>query len=99
VITNNGEQILSAEYLGKRLVSPADIYGGNSTEEAAKIFLNILRGEGTWAQHAVVIANAAMALLATGRFKNYDECYAISVDSLESGKAYKNFEKLMDLQK
>ncbi len=99
VITNNGEQIFSAEHLGKRTVSPADIYGGNSTEEAAKIFLKILKGEGTWAQHAVVIANAAMALHATGKFKDYDECYKISVDSLESGKAYKNFEKLMELQK
>lgn len=98
VITNGGEQILSAEYLGKRTVVPSDIYGGNSTEEAAKIFLKILKGEGTWAQNAVVMANAAMALFATGQFKNYDECYAMSVESLESGKAYQNFKKLMSLQ-
>ncbi|HJY22345.1 MAG TPA: anthranilate phosphoribosyltransferase, partial [Hanamia sp.] len=98
VITNEGEKILSAEYLGKRAVSPVDIYGGNSTEEAAKIFLKILKGEGTWAQNAVVIANAAMALLATGKFKDYDESYALSVESLESGKAYQNFQKLISLQ-
>ena len=54
---------------------PSDIYGGNSTEEAAKIFLKILKGEGTWAQNAVVMANAAMALFATGKYKDYDECY------------------------
>ncbi len=98
VITNDGEQILSAEYLGKRTVSPADIYGGNSTDDAAKIFIKILKGVGSWAQNAVVIANAAMALHATGKFNNYDACYALSVDSLESGKAYKNFEKLISLQ-
>ncbi len=98
VITNEGEKILSAQYLGKRTVNPVDIYGGNSTEEAAKIFLKILKGEGTWAQNAVVIANAAMALLATGKFKNYDECYAQSVESLESGKAYQSFQKLISLQ-
>ncbi len=98
VITNDGEQILSAQYLGKRMVSPADIYGGNSTDEAAKIFLKILKGEGTWAQNAVVIANAAMALHATAEFKNYDECYALSVESLESGKAYNNFQQLISLQ-
>ncbi len=57
VITNSGEQILTARYLGKRSVSPSDIYGGNSTEEAAKIFLKILKGEGSWAQNAVVMAN------------------------------------------
>ena len=98
VITNEGEKILSANYLGKRTVSPLDIHGGNSTEEAAKIFLTILKGEGTWAQNAVVIANAAMALLATGKFNNYDECYSLSVGSLESGKAYQNFQKLISLQ-
>jgi anthranilate phosphoribosyltransferase len=98
VITNDGEQILSAAYLGKRTVSPEDIYGGNSTDEAAKIFLKIIKGEGSWAQNAVVIANAAMALYATGKFQDYDACYALSVDSLESGKAYKNFEKLIGLQ-
>ena len=98
VITNNGEQILSAQYLGKRTVSPTDIYGGNSTDEAAKIFLKIIKGDGTWAQNAVVIANAAMALYATGNYKNYEECYILSVDSIESGKAYKTFEKLISLQ-
>jgi len=98
VITNYGEKIMSAEYLGKRTVDPEDIYGGNSTEEAAKIFLKIIKGEGTWAQNAVVMANAAMALYATGDFSTYDDCYAMSVDSLESGKAYENFKKLMSLQ-
>lgn len=98
VITNEGEQILTPEYLGKRVVSAADIYGGNSTEEAAKIFLKIVKGEGTWAQNAVVIANAAMALYATGKFNDYDECYALSVDSLESGKAYRIFQQLISLQ-
>ena len=98
VITNNGEQILSAEYLGKRTVSPSSIYGGDSTDEAAKIFLKILQGEGTWSQNAVVMANAAMALYATGKFKNYEESYAASVESLESGKAYQVFQKLINLQ-
>jgi anthranilate phosphoribosyltransferase len=98
VITNEGEKIASAEYLGKRTVSPSDIYGGNSTEEAAKIFLNILKGQGSWAQNAVVMANAAMALFATGKFKDYETCYAMSVESLESGNAYKIFQKLISLQ-
>lgn len=98
VITNDGEKILSAEYLGKRLVAASDIFGGNSTDEAAKIFLNILKGEGSWAQNAVVMANAAMALFATGQFKDYDTCYAMSVESLESGSAYNTFKKLISLQ-
>jgi anthranilate phosphoribosyltransferase len=98
VITNKGEKVLSAEELGKRTVSPMDIYGGTTVEEAAKIFLKILKGEGSWAQNAVVLANAAMALQCTGDFKNYEEAYDKAVESLESGKAYQAFQKLISLQ-
>ncbi len=98
IITNEGEKICTAEYLGKRMVSPSDIYGGNSTEEAAKIFLKILKGEGSWAQNAVVIANAAVALSSTGNFGSYEDCYKHAVDSLESGKAYDSFKKLISIQ-
>lgn len=94
VITNNGEKIYSAEDLGKRAVSPIDIYGGNSVEEAAKIFLAILKGGGTWAQNSVVLANSAMALQCTGKYKNYEECYQLAVESLESGRAYQSLQKL-----
>ncbi|HEX6428059.1 MAG TPA: anthranilate phosphoribosyltransferase [Niastella sp.] len=98
VITNNGERIMTPEQLGKRMVNPTDIYGGNSVEEAAKIFTKILKGEGTWAQNAVVLANAAMALHCTGNFKTYDDAYAKAVDSLESGKANEALKKLVALQ-
>src|SRR5205809_3265603 len=68
VITNEGEKIMTPEQLGKRMVEPSDIHGGNSAEEAAKIFMKILKGEGSWAQNAVVLANAAMALHCTGNY-------------------------------
>lgn len=87
VITNKGEQILNAETLGKRMVSAADIKGGNSVADAAKIFISILEGNGTWAQNAVVLANAAMALQCTGKYNNYETCYQLAVESLESGRA------------
>jgi anthranilate phosphoribosyltransferase len=98
VITNKGEKVLSAEELGKRTVSPIDIYGGTTVEEASKIFLKILRGEGSWAQNAVVLANAAMALQCTGDYASYEDAYNTAVESLESGKAYQSFQKLISLQ-
>ena len=98
VITNSGEQIFTPELIGKRMVAPQDIYGGNSVEEAAAIFLKILKGEGSWAQNAVVFANAAIALQCCGKYKNYDEAYNAAIESLESGKAYNCFEKLVKLQ-
>lgn len=98
VITNEGEQIMTAEQLGKRMVSAQDISGGNSVEEAAKIFTTILKGEGTWAQNAVVLANAAMALHCTGRYRSYDEAYNEAVKSLESGNANRSLTKLISIQ-
>ena len=98
VITNEGEKVMTPEQLGKRMVRAEDIYGGNSVEEAAKIFTKIIKGEGSWSQNAVVLANAAMALHCTGNFGNYDEAYHAAVDSLESGKASQSLQTLISLQ-
>ncbi len=98
VITNEGERIMTPEQLGKRMVSATDISGGNTVEEAAKIFTTILKGEGTWAQNAVVLANASMALHCTGKFNSYDDAYNAAVNSLESGKANECLRKLISIQ-
>ena len=99
VITASGEKVMTPEQLGKRMVDASDIHGGNTAEEAAKLFSKILKGEGTWAQNAVVLANAAMALHCTGTYKHYDDAYAAAVESLESGRANQCLQKLIVLQK
>ena len=98
VITQEGEHILTPEQLGKRRVLASDIEGGDSVEDAAKIFRDILSGRGSWAQNAVVLANAAMALHSTGKFKSYDLAYATAVDSLDNGKAYQALKRLVEMQ-
>jgi len=98
IITNCGEQDWTPEQLGRRKVHPEDIYGGNSVEEAARIFMKILKGEGSWAQHSVVLANAAMGLHCMGKYTSYDDCFQAAVTSLESGAAYAAFKKLISLQ-
>ncbi len=98
VITNEGERIMTPEQLGKRMVAAEDIYGGNTVEEAAKIFLKIIKGEGSWAQNAVVLANAAMALHCTGSYQSYDYAYDAAVASLEGGKAAQSLQNLINLQ-
>ncbi|MBG9377874.1 anthranilate phosphoribosyltransferase [Panacibacter sp. DH6] len=98
VITSKGESIMTPLQLGKRIVSAEDIYGGNSTEEAARIFVKIIKGEGSWAQNAVVLANAAMALECTGAYTTYNDAYNAAVNSLESGKAYQSLQTLISLQ-
>jgi anthranilate phosphoribosyltransferase len=98
VITNEGESIKTPQQLGKRMVMPQDIFGGNSVEEAAKIFETIIKGNGTWAQNAVVLANSAMALYCTGRFTSYDDAYHAAVISLESKAAYHCLQTLIAMQ-
>ena len=98
VITNTGERIATPEELGKRMVNATDIYGGNTVEEAAKLFVRILKGEGSWAQSAVVLANSSMALYSAGGFATHEDAYAAAVESLESGRAYGALEKLIALQ-
>ncbi len=98
VITNEGESIKTPQQLGKRMVNAQDIYGGNSVEEAAKIFNTIIKGNGTWAQNAVVLANSAMALHCTGNFTTYDDAYNAAVESLESKAAYKCLQTLIAMQ-
>src|SRR6476620_6741453 len=98
VITAAGERIMTPQQLGKRLVDAHDLQGGNTPEEAAQLFLTILKGNGTWAQNAVVLANAAMALNCTGKYKDYEDAYHAAVESLESGKAHKCLEQLIALQ-
>lgn len=98
VITNEGEFLLTPEQAGKRMVVATDLHGGNTVEEAAKIFTRILQGEGTFAQNAVVLANAAMGLNCTGNYSSYDTAYAAAVESLDTGKAYQTLQKLISLQ-
>lgn len=87
IFEKDGESIFSAEELGFKNIGPETIFGGNKKEEAAIIFKDILEGRGTYEQNSVVLANAAMALKNTGKYGNYENCLALSTQSLESGNA------------
>ena len=98
VLTRDGERVLSPEYLGKRRVFPEELSAGSSPDDAARIFLDVLEGRGSWSQNAVVLANAAMALHVGGRSAGYEEAYAKAVESLDSGRARKALDRLIAMQ-
>lgn len=98
VINAQGSFNQTPEQLGKRRVFAQDLKGGHSVEEAAAIFTRVLRGEGTWPQQAVVLANAAMGLYSTGKFNDYEAAYQSAVESLDSGRAYQTFRTLIEMQ-
>jgi anthranilate phosphoribosyltransferase len=98
MFTAKGERIVSANELGKRIVFPEDLAGGDTVEASAQIFLKIIKGEGTMAQNAVVLANAAAALFATQKYNTYNDGYAAAVESLDSQKAYQVLQQLIAVQ-
>jgi anthranilate phosphoribosyltransferase len=95
IITKEGEQIFSTLDLGFEAVTAESIQAGSTIQETAEIFKNILRGKGTSQQNSVVLANAAVALLHTRKFGNYNECLSVAKESLYSGKALNSFEMLL----
>lgn len=95
-ITNDKEEIVSPEEIGLQTIQPEAIFGGETVEESAKIFENILKGEGTKPQNEVVIANAAMAIQC-GKGVSTDNALGMARESLESGKALKTFKRILEL--
>ena len=95
-ITHLQEEIVQPEDLGLSRIQPEAIFGGETVEESAKIFENILKGQGTKAQNEVVIANSAMALQC-GKGYSTEEAVGHARESLESGRALKAFKKILEL--
>ncbi len=98
VVTNKGEFIKSPIELANLKVSQAALHGGDTVDAAAAIFKNILEGKGTEAQNAVVLANAAMALMVTGKYNNYRDAFEAASTSLITGTANACLQKLISLQ-
>ena len=96
VISNHSETMFSPEDLGVKQITQASIYGGNSVEDAAKIFINVIEGNGSEAQNNVVCANAGLAIATVNKRPHLDG-YQLAKESLESGRAKNTLEQLIDL--
>ncbi|HXJ99651.1 MAG TPA: anthranilate phosphoribosyltransferase [Gelidibacter sp.] len=96
VIRNASETMITPDFFGVNTLDQSAIYGGDSVETAAKIFTQILNGQGTDAQNNVVCANAAMAI-ATVNNSSVEDSFALAKESLLSGKAKTKFEKLVEI--
>jgi anthranilate phosphoribosyltransferase len=95
-LTMETERTFSPSDLGMEQVSAGDIYGGESVEEAAGVFLDILEGRGSKAQKDVVISNAAFALYCMDESRGIGESIERATRSLESGAARTAFKKLVE---
>ncbi len=93
---NGGEALLEPEDLKLLRLSAQDLNGGNTMDESAKIFMNVLEGKGTEAQNSVVIANAGMALFCGNQKDSLHNCLSKARESLLSSRALTAFNKLLN---
>ena len=94
-ISREGQQINSPEDMGLRRLKAEELFGGATISEAAEIFLNVLRNECPDAHRQVVCANAGTAIHCVDPSKPLLDCVAMARESIESGRAYSSFKKLI----
>lgn len=95
LISNKKEQIIEPESIGFKRYRQEDLFGGATLEDSAKIFTNVLENKATEAQKQVVLANAGMAIWCAKPHLKLDEAVAEARESMESGKAFGVFKKLV----
>ena len=97
VATCGNEKIYTPEGLGFARYQDTDLDGGQTPEDAAKIFDNIMNNTATEAQKNVVVINAAFAIQVVRPEKTIEECIALAKESLESGRALATLKKFIEL--
>jgi anthranilate phosphoribosyltransferase len=98
LISKRSEQLIQPMELGFKTLKQEEISGGATVAESAKLFLNILNGEGTSAQNNVACVNAAMAIHCVHPDRSVQECLAQAQESLRSKKALHVFKQLLNHQ-
>lgn len=97
VTTTSYEHVFRPEDLGITAIRQEELFGGDTKEEAARIFDNVLNNQATQAQTNCVLTNAAFAIQAMEPDKEIEECMTIARESLESGKALRTLKRFIEL--
>ncbi|WP_321437480.1 anthranilate phosphoribosyltransferase [uncultured Bacteroides sp.] len=97
VVDSTSEKIYTPESLGFKRCTEADLYGGDTPEDAARIFDNVLNNQATEAQKNCVVANAAFAIQVIHPEKSIEDCIGIARESLESGNALRKLKQFVEL--
>ncbi|HBX46020.1 MAG TPA: anthranilate phosphoribosyltransferase, partial [Porphyromonadaceae bacterium] len=99
VVSNKGEQLFRPGDLGFRENKQKELYGGDTPEEAARLFNKVLECEATEAQLNVVLANSAFAIQTIVPDRSIEDCLETARDSLYGKKALKTFKKFIELNR
>jgi anthranilate phosphoribosyltransferase len=99
VINRRGESIYTPEELGFKRANPAELFGGDTPRDAARIFDSVLDGTATEARKNVVIANAATAIQTIEPDTSMPACIDRAREALESGRARRSFEQFLEINR
>jgi anthranilate phosphoribosyltransferase len=97
LLGNTVELLAEPSALGLERLREDELAGGASPKENAQIFLNVLQGNGTAAQNAVVCANAGVAIHCVRPEISLPNAVLAAQESLESGKALRSFKEFMNV--
>lgn len=97
VASARGESIVSPADIGFPICTQADLWGGATIADAAKIFNAVLHGEGSQAATNCVLANAAYAILTLDESICIADAVSEARESIESGRALATFRKFVEL--
>lgn len=93
IVRRDHAALLSPPDIGMPAILPRELEAGRSPGDA-RLFLDILKGNGTRQQELVVIANSAFAIQCASPGKDIHNCIELAERSLCSGKAYDTLKKL-----
>jgi len=96
IISNKQEGIYSPEDIGFKKINAENIKGGITIDDSARIFKNILEGNGTKEQQSVVETNAAFAIQCYFN-TSFEESLLMAQESIKSRKALSSFDKLIEI--
>ena len=99
IINKFEEKIYTPEQAGFDRCLEMELDGGNTPEDASKIFDNVISNAATKAQTNAVIANAATAIQTINPQLSFGDAIAEARESLESGKTKETFLKFLTLNK
>ncbi len=99
VQSNMGEYVYTPEKIGFKRLDQEDLWGGESVDDAAKIFMNVLENKATEAQRNAVVVNSAFAIQTRTPMKPLEQCIAEAEHSLEGGHAKEAFVKFLEVYK
>lgn len=99
IVNKFEEKIYNPEQIGFQRCAELDLNGGDTPEDAARIFDNVINNTATSAQKNAVMANAAVAIQTINSSLSFEEAIMQARESIDSGRLKTTFNKFLELNR